>query len=96
MSYIRICDLNENMGKGGCGGHASNQLLVVETPVVYTYPPPANADRMRKWSDEEIAEFTVGIADGVIELLTGEKMPADVREEMKKEWLQWLQMEAEP
>lgn len=36
---------NENMGKGGNGGHASNQ------------PPVTNADRIRAMTDEELADW---------------------------------------
>lgn len=52
--------------------------------------PQTNADRIRKWSDEEIAEFTIGVADGVFELFTGAKMPNEKRRVMKAEWLDWL------
>lgn len=54
-----------------------------------------NADRIRKWSDEEIAEFTIGVADGVFELFTGAKMPDEKRRVMKAEWLDWLKQEAQ-
>lgn len=57
--------------------------------------PITNADRIRKWSDEEIAEFTIGVADGVFELFTGAKMPDEKRRVMKAEWLDWLKQEAQ-
>lgn len=59
------------------------------------FKPMTNADRIREWSDEEIAEFTVGVADGVFELFTGAKMPNEKRIEMKTAWLDWLKQEAE-
>ena len=34
----------ENFGKGGLGGHASNQSpVVIESPAVYKYSPITNA-----------------------------------------------------
>jgi hypothetical protein len=72
---------------------------VKDYPPYLDYPKPrkpqTNADRIRAWSDEEIAEFTVGIVDGMNERLTGEKIPADVREEIRAEWLDWLKKEVE-
>ena len=56
--------------------------------------PQTNADRIRKWSDEEIAEFTIGVAEGVFELFTGAKMSDETRRVMKAEWLDWLKQEA--
>lgn len=58
-------------------------------------PFKTNADCIRCWTDEEIADFTIGVADGVFKLITGEKMPDDVREEMKMRWLDWLRQEVE-
>lgn len=52
-----------------------------------------NADRIREWSDEEIAEFTIGIMDGAFELFTGVKMPGEKRKAMKEGWLDWLRQE---
>ena len=46
----------ESSGKGGLGGHASNQPpVVIDTPVVYKYSPVTNADRVRAMTDEELA-----------------------------------------
>lgn len=53
-----VLPANENMGKGGSGGHASNQPpAVIESPVVYKFSPITNADRIRAMTDEELAEL---------------------------------------
>ena len=52
-----------------------------------------NTDRIREWSDEEIAEFTIGVMDSAFELFTGAKMPGENRRAMKKAWLDWLKQE---
>lgn len=52
-----------------------------------------NGDLIREWSDDELAEFTIGVADGVFELFTGEKRPDEKREAMKAGWLDWLKQE---
>ena len=54
-----------------------------------------NADRIRKWSDEEIAEFTIGVMDGVFKLFTGANVPEETRRQVKTEWLDWLKQEGE-
>ena len=54
----------------------------------------SNADAIRRWSDEEIAEFTIGVIDGVFTSLTGEKMPERKRKILKAQWLDWLSQEA--
>jgi hypothetical protein len=56
--------------------------------------PATNADRIREWSDEEIAEFTIGVMDSAFELFTGAKMPDENRRVLKTEWLEWLKQEA--
>ena len=52
-------------------------------------------DRIRQWSDEEIAEFTIGVMDGAFELFTGAKMPDEKRRAMKTEWIDWLRKEVD-
>ena len=59
-------------------------------------PPKTNADRIREWSDEEIAEFTIGVMDGAFKSFTGAKMPDEKRRAMKTKWLEWLKQEANP
>ncbi len=59
---------NENSGKGGLGGHASNQPpVVIESPVVYKFPHMTNADKIRLMSDEELAEFLLNRDLDVVE-----------------------------
>lgn len=79
IRYLKSCS---GMTKAVCEKH---QLRI----------PRTNADCIRSWSNEELAEFTIGVADGVFKLLTGEKMPDDKREEMKMQWLDWLRQEAD-
>lgn len=61
---------------------------------VWNMKPKTNADRIREWPDEEIAEFTIGLMDSAFELFTGAKMPDEKRREMKTKWLDWLKQEA--
>ena len=81
---------NENSGKGGLGGHASNQPpVVIESPVVYKYSPVTNADRIRSMTDEELAEL---MHDTTWE---GRKTVEDPEAfKTVEEWLDWLREEA--
>lgn len=47
----------ENSGKGGLGGHASNQLVAIESPAVYKCSPVTNYDRLISKSPEELAKW---------------------------------------
>ena len=57
--------------------------------------PVSHGDLIRRWSDEEIAIFTVGVANGIWKMIYGEDMPLDVKEDVQQQWLEWLQKEAD-
>ena len=52
-----------------------------------------NGDGIRKWSNEEIAEFTVGIIDETMGAINREKMSMKEREILMEQFLNWLKEE---
>ena len=87
----------EDMGKGGSGGHASNQPPVaVEGPVIYKFSPMTKADKIRAMSDEELAEFLTAqqmrLLRKASELFDFPLLIND--DQLSAMWLDWLREEA--